>query len=205
MTITYPLTLPASPAFTKVQFTMDNAAAVGESPFTFEQQVYLNQGQRFRASFTLPVMKRIKSAAWVAAMASLNGRYGTFLAGDPDAANPQGIATGTPIVNGASQVGRILLTKGWSHSITGILKAGDYIQLGSGATARMHMITKDANSDGSGNSSLDIWPLLRYSPSDAATIVIRNCVTNWRLDAAFGWSTDELSVYSVTFSATEAL
>jgi len=37
----------------------------------------------------------------------------------------KGVATGTPLVNGASQTGASLITNGWTNSTTGILKKGD--------------------------------------------------------------------------------
>lgn len=207
MTITYPISLPTQPGIKKFKMTMDSVVAISESPFTYEQQVYQHQGQRWKASITLPAMKRVQAELWIATLAGqLNSRYGTFLAGDPDATAPQGIGTGTPLVNGASQTGNTLVTDGWTHSITGILLAGDYIQLGTGATARLHKVLVDANSDGSGNATFTIWPTLRYSPADNAAIVIANTVTQWRLDAAFTWDSDEAKTYpAITFGATEAL
>lgn len=205
MTITYPLSLPSAPGIKKVKPTMDSAVAFSESPFTFEQQTYAHQGQRWRFNVTLPMMRRDFAEQWIATMAKLNGRQGTFLLGDPDAKVPRGVATGTPLVNGASQVGNSLITDGWTHSITGIMKAGDYIQLGSGSTARMYKILDDVNSDGSGNATFSIWPNLRSSPADDDTVVVQNCKTQCRLDQSFNWDANEVSTYEITFGCSEAL
>lgn len=205
MTITYPVAFPTQPGIKVSKFTMDDAVAMSESPFSFEQQVYEHQGKRWMVEITMPVMKRLTAGAFIARMAQLKGMKGTFLLGDPDARTPQGVATGTPLVNGGTQVGDTLVTDGWTHSVTGILLAGDYIQLGSGSTQRMHILTSDANSDGSGNATLSIWPTLRGSPADDAAIVTSNCMTQFRLDKPFNWSANEASTYSITFSATEAL
>lgn len=206
MTITYPLTPPSTPGIRTSGFKMANAVAISESPFTFEQQAYAHQGERFGPiTITMPPMKRDKAGPWIAFFAKLQGRKGTFLMGDPDGKTPQGVATGTPLVNGGSQTGNSLVTDGWTHSVTGILKANDYIQLGSGSTARMYMVLDDVNSDGSGNATLTIWPSLRSTPLDNAAIVVSNCVTQFRLDGDFGWDADLNSVYTWSFSASEAL
>lgn len=204
MTITYPLALPA-PAPKNIKMTTDAAVAGAESPFTFEEQIYKHQGQRFMADITLARMRRSSFAAWAAWGMKLNGRQGTFLMGDPDAKVPRGVATGTPLVNGASQVGQTLITDGWTVNVTGILKQYDYIQLGTGLTTRMHAVLDDVNSDSGGNATLSIWPALRYSPADNAVIVTTACKTLFRLNAPFSWDADEVSTYDVVFSASEAL
>jgi len=201
----FPATMPATPAPAKIKMTLDDAVAVSESPFSFAQQVYEHQGQRFKADVTLPVMRPATAQPWLGFFASLRGRRGTFLMGDPDAKTPLGVATGTPLVNGGSQTGNSLITDGWTHGVTGILKTGDYFQLGSGSTARMYKMIADANSDGSGNATLTFWPNLRSSPADNAALVVTNCMTQFRLNAPFGWDANEVSTFSVVWSCTEAL
>ena len=97
-------------------------------------------------------------------------------------------------------------TKGWTASQTGILKAGDYIQLGSAGTSRMYKVLNDANSDGSGDATLDIWPDLRSSPADSASIIVASAVTQFRLvedDAT--WDINTALHYGIGFSGVEAL
>lgn len=205
MTITYPLTFPTviRPADTK--WSMPNADGMAQSPFSFTQQVYLFPGAMWSVDVTMPAMRRAKAEQFIAFMASLRGRYGTFLLGDYDGRTPRGIATGTPLVKGASQVGISLITDGWTASKTGILLAGDYIQLGSGLTTRMYKNLTDANSDGTGTATLDIWPPLRGSPADNAAIATLNCMTVMRLATVPGWDSNQVSTYGVTFSAFESL
>ncbi len=68
--------------------------------------------------------------------------------GDPVNTSPRGAATGTPLVKGASQTGNTLTTDGWTTGVTGILKAGDWIQLGTGSTSTLHKLQQAADSDG---------------------------------------------------------
>jgi hypothetical protein len=150
-------------------------------------------------------MKRADAEYWVAFLLKLNGPFGTFLLGDPLGATARGVATGTPLVNGGSQVGNELITDGWTTSQTGILRAGDYIQIGSGATAQLYKILDDVNSDGSGNATLTIWPSLRSSPADEAVITVSSPKGNFRLTTQPSWDIDEASIYGMTFGAREAL
>lgn len=104
-----------------------------------------------------------------------------------------GVATGTPLVNGASQnvtyaaskdtQTQTLITDGWTNSQTGILKAGDVFTLAgvyavnrrtratTGELAQFTVIS-DADSDGSGNATFTISPPIitsgPYQTCDAA-------------------------------------
>lgn len=205
MAITYPLSIPNTD-IAKVRLVANNIVGVSQSPFTAAQQVYKYTGQFWEADITLPPMKREQAEYWISFLLKLNGSYGTFLLGDPNGQTARGVATGTPLVNGASQTGNSLVTDGWTNSTTGILKAGDYIQLGSGATARLYKVLDDVNSDGSGNATLTLFPDLRTSPSDNATITVANPKGVFRLNTgATSWDINEASVYGITFGAREAL
>ena len=78
------------------------------SPFTYQQQAVAHAGQRWEVDVTLPAMNRADAEQWVAFLVSLRGRFGTFTLGDPVGASPRGSAGGTPLVNGASQIGGTL-------------------------------------------------------------------------------------------------
>ena len=209
MAITYPLTLPTVTGIQSVNFIVRNSVGATQSPFTYEQQIFKNPGQRFEADITLPPMPRASADVWNTFFIKLYGQYGTFLLGDPNAATPRGTASsspGTPIVNGASQTGDQLVIDGATASQTGYLKAGDYIQLGSGASAKFHKVLQDANSDGSGNVTLTIFPDLRSSPADDATVVVTNAKGVFRLNEnVVNWNVNEASIYGITFGAIESL
>ena len=206
MTITYPLPLPALPVAAGFSLAPLNTVAVLISPHSRKQQVQSFDGQLWSIEIALPSMPRAVAAPWTAFLLAMKGRRGTVLVGDPDAAAPLGVATGAPLVDGASQVGGSLATKGWSASVTGILKAGDYIQIGSGAATRLHQVIEDADSDGGGLATLTLWPDLRESPADGAAVTTQSSKGAFRLttnDA--GWSTDFRGLYGVTLSLIEAL
>jgi len=181
MAITYPLTLPSVKSPTRVTLAATSVVGISRSPFTFTQQVFAYPGQIWGAGISLPVMLRSDADQWKTFLLKLNGQYGTFLLGDPSAPSAKGTALGTPLVKGASQTGQTLLTDGWTNSATGVLLAGDYIQLGTGAASRLHMVLVDVDADGSGNATIEIFPALRESPADNLAIVTEDCVGTFRL------------------------
>jgi hypothetical protein len=207
MTISYPLSLPvATKAIQSIEIRAVNAVAYSRSPFTFAGQAFAYSGQMWTADVTLKPMKRADAEQWNAWLLSLRGQLGTFLMGDPMGATARGVATGTPLVNGASQTGGSLVIDGATISTTGWLKAGDYIQLGSNESSRLHKVLADANSDGSGNVTLDIWPHIRVAPADNATVTVSNAKGLFRLSSnEQGFSINESAIYGMTFGAMEAV
>ena len=209
MAITYPLTTPTNKTIADINLIARNVVGVSTSPFSFKQQVYQFQGQRWEADITLPPMKREDAEQWVSFLMKLYGQKGTFLLGDPLGGTARGSAStsaGTPVVNGASQTGGTLAIDGLPASATGYLKAGDYIQLGSAATAQLYKVLNDANSNSSGEATLDIWPNLRASPSDGATVVVSNAKGVFRLASNETiWNINKLALYGIVFGAIESL
>jgi hypothetical protein len=206
MAISYPLALPTTTGIAKVRISANNVVGVSQSPFTSKQQVYKFSGQFWEAEISLPPMKRADAEYWISFLLKLNGSYGTFLLGDPNGATARGVATGTPLVKGASQTGSELITDGWTPDTTGILKAGDYIQLGSGSSAKLHKVLDDVNSDSSGDATLTLWPDLRSAPSDNAAITVSGAKGLFRLSTnQQDWDVNEASIYGMTFPAREAL
>lgn len=206
MPITYPLALPSHTGIRSIELRATNAVAYSRSPFTFSGQSFAYPGQMWQADVTLPPMKRADAEMWVAWLVSLRGQLGTFTLGDPIGKTPRGALGGTPLVNGAGQTGQDLIIDGCSNSITGWLKAGDYIQLGSGSTARLHKVLADVNTNASGQATLTLWPNIRTAPADNAAVTVTNTVGLWRLASnESSWSVNEASVYGISFTAMEAV
>ncbi len=206
MTITYPRTLPSHTGLMNVTLRAVNQTSMTMSPFTYKQQIYNHAGQRWEAEVQLPPMRRTNAEQWIAWLLSLNGRSGTFLMGDPLGCTARGALGGTPVVNGASQTGSSLSIDGCSNSITGWMKAGDYIQLGAASTATFHKVLQDADTNASGQTTLYIWPSIRTAAADGATVITSNAVGRFRLNAGEqDWSINNASVYGITFAAVEAI
>jgi len=206
MAITYPLSFPSALPAAGLAFGAKSSVGMSQSPFTAEQQVYAHQGEYWLADISLAPMIRERAEAWVGFLLALNGREGTFLFGDHVNPSPRGVGTGTPLVKGASQTGKTLLTDGWTAGQTGIMKVGDWLQLGSGASSRLHKVVQDADSDGSGNATLEIWPRLRSSPDDNAVITVESPKGLWRLASNTRyWDMGAAQLYGIQFNCLEAL
>ena len=204
--ITYPLSTPTEIGIASIELSVTNAVAVSRSPFTFSQQVHSYAGQMWSASVSVPPLRKEYIEPWVAFLVSLKGQAGTFLLGDPNNVTPRGVATGTPLVKGADQTGETLEIDGATISTTGWLKAGDYIQLGTVASATLHKVLVDADSDGSGNVTLEIWPGIRTAPADNAAVTVNDCKGVFRLSSnQQSWSINEASAYGLQFDAMEAI
>ena len=202
MAITYPLSHPTNVGFASASMTAKAVVGVSRSPFTGAQQVQKHQGQWWELEASLPPMTRATAEEWVTFLLSLNGMQGTFLIGDPLGTTARGIATGTPLVKGASQTGNSLITDGWTASQAGILKAGDYFQLGNSSSSKLYKVLNDANSDGSGNATFDIWPSINTAVADNTAITVSSAKGLFRLSSnemRFDLSTAQ--TYGLAFSA----
>lgn len=181
MAITYPIALPADPAPRDVRLAPITFAAMSRSPWSGAQQVQLNAGMMWRFSADYPPMSAVQAREWVGSLSQLNGRFGTFLFGDPLWKAPRGTWAGSPVVDGAGQAGQGLAVRGFTAGATGL--KGDYFQIGSGASSRLYMATVDFTADGAGEATLDIWPRLRGAPADGAALVTATPQGVFRLTA----------------------
>ena len=204
-TPSYPLTLPTITGIKQQTFGLQRAVSVTMSPFTYQEQVYQHEGERWSGLYTLPPMLKNHAAIWISFLIKLRGRRGTFKAGDQDRKTIQGATVGTVLVNGAGQTGNSINVDGVGATVTGAFKAGDYITI----QDRLYMVTDDANSNGSGEATLYIEPALRsgiLAIADDATVLYTNTTALMRLDSnEQNWDTDHISKYGISFSFSEAL
>ena len=202
MAISYPLSLPNTTSYASARMTARSVVGVTKSPFTGAQQVQKHQGQHWEWEAHLVPMTRASAEEWIAFMLSLNGMQGTFLLGDPLGATALGVASGTPLVKGASQTGSSLITDGWTATQTGILKSGDYFQLGTGSSSKLYKVLADANSDGSGDATFDIFPAINTAVANDATITVASPKGLFRLASnEMGFDLKQAQRYGIAFSA----
>lgn len=208
MAISYPLSLPTSIGIAQIELRATNAVAVSRSPFTFSTQVHAYTGSAWQADVSLPSIRRDLAEDWVAWLLSLRGQLGTFYLGDPNAVTPRGSArdTDTILVNGATSSGNTLAIYSAPLGQTGYLKAGDYIQVGTGTSRQLFKVLADVNTNGSGQATVDIWPDVRTSIANNAAVTVENTKGIFRLASnEQGFSINEASFYGISFGAMEAL
>ena len=203
MTISYPLTMPSTPAFVSQQWSAIRGTGMSESPFTGGQQTVEFAYAKWKAVLSLPPMRRPQASAWTAFFAKLRGRRGTFLLGDQDAKVPQinkitaGTINGDVTLSANADIGDTIL------SITGTtaFKAGDYIQLGSASSSRLYIIVEDQ----SGGSTIQVEPKIKASATSGSTVTYNSPQGLFRMDTnELMWDTNAVSVYGISFSCTEA-
>ena len=167
MSGSFPLT--PSPSAIKIQSLAPTRVSVAHS---LRRSTRTTGAQRWIVTADWEGLTRAQFAPIQAFVIAQRGQWDSFSMVLPGHKQPQGVATGIPLVNGATQSGRTLATRGWSANVTGILKAGDFIGI-TGQT-KVYMVTSDANSDTSGNATLVIEPALMATPADGAALVVRN-------------------------------
>jgi hypothetical protein len=204
MTISYPVTLPTTRVPRSIRFIGRAVVGLSVSPFTQEQQAYEHQGQCWYWNVSFGEMNRADAEALVGFLLSLNGRLGTFTMGDPMGATPRGTWAGAPKVLGSHAAGvNSIAMDGFTAAAT--VKAGDYIQRGSGASTHLHKVTVDATANGSGLLTLDIWPRLRAALIDNDTFTTSNTVGLFRLTSNdMAWDINDVR-YGLSFDCMEAL
>jgi len=192
MAISYPLSTPTTIGFESIELRAVNAVATSQSPFTYKQQIVSHQGQRWEASVNIPPVRRDLAGEWKAFLTALKGPTGTFLLGDPDYATPRGTVSSATVSGTAGD-------ESVSITMTGSLLAGDYIQLGSGANAKLHQVLVDQ----SGTGTLEIWPKLRNNYT-SETVVFNNPKGVFRLaNNASSWNVNSSSAYGISFDCVE--
>ena len=206
---TYPINHPTTPNFKTARWQLSRQVAVSESPYSGVQQVYEYDYALWGATLSLPPMRREQAGAWTAFFATLHGRKGTFTLGDPDRIIPLGVATGTITLASGASVGdySLSLTVGASLSgVSNIFKAGDYIQLGaSAADYRLHQVIEDCDASGTAVTA-KIEPAVKAAVGTGQEITYNSPKGLFRMDTDdLGGETNEVSVYGISFSCTEAL
>lgn len=210
MTVTYPLTLPATSGqgsdFASFTLRRIEPQEMTSSPWTGIQQTQTSQGQWWEADVSLIPMKQADYDVWEAWLLSLRGSSGTFLLGDPEHTSSKGTQGGSPLVaNTAAKGSRSVDIKNLTANVTGWAKAGDFFQYGSGATARLHRLLTDVDSGGGGGATLDFWPSARADMLADAPLTFTNPVGLFRLKPQNIESGREPLFTRNSFMAVEAL
>ena len=201
----FPLTMPTNRNFVRSEWKLKRSVAVTKSPFTYASQAAKYTGSQWCASVSLPPMSRAEASEWVAFFAQLNGNFGTFLMGDPDAKNIRGSMSNTFKVKTAAAIGAFdVVIYLADTSENGALKKGDYVQFGSAGTSRLHMIIADVNVDGNGEATMQIEPPLKTAVAEDYVVVYTNTVCVMRMQTPdLSWSADRISLYGISFAAEE--
>ena len=179
------------------------------SPLAGTTQTLELPGARWRCKIEFEALSDAERRELSAFLTQLRGQAGRFYYGDPgyQVAGPAGVATGTPLVNGASQSGTSLVTDGWTASTTDILKAGDYVSFDTSAGRELHMLVAGVNSDIGGAATLTFATPMRTPPADNTVISVAgaSCIMRLVDDEQARWSVNRGPLFaSVGLEMVEA-
>ena len=159
-------TFPTSPAFNSLSIGSVQPSFISRS-ISGRRQARQTHGQYFKMTATFPPMTRAQFAPIHAFVLKQRGQYESFQVIPPVVGVGLGSPAGTPLVNGADQTGRTIVTDGWSNSIV-IFKAGDYLKFAN--HDKVYTVTADVSSSGAGAATIAIEPALITSPATDSAI-----------------------------------
>lgn len=189
-TLNYP-TLSRQPSSFMMQLRPNTM--VFESPLNGAVQTTELPGARWVCEITYDTLSKPDRLLMQAFLSQLRGRAGRVYLWDMSHPRPQGIATGSPLVN-VDQIGATLNTDGWTANQTGIMKAGDLFAV----NGELKRIVSDSNSGASGEAALTFEPPLRATaPNNAALTIDKPKFTAMLIDDEQDAFTSRTSLYTI--------
>ena len=159
-------TLPSSPAFSALNIRSVQPTFVSRT-ISGRRQARQIAGQFWTMTASFPPMTRAQFAPIDAFVMKQRGQYESFQVVPPVLNAGLGSPAGTPLVNGADQTGRSIVTDGWNNAIV-IFKAGDYLKFAN--HDKVYKVTADVTSSGAGAATIAIEPPLVTSPATDSAI-----------------------------------
>lgn len=170
--LTFPQIHPDS-----LQWHLANNTQTFTSPLSGATQTLAQPGARWSATMSFRNRRGDELRELQTFITALRGSAGRFRLHNFAQPIPRGTATGSPLVSGSNQLGNTLSTDSWTASTVGIMRAGDYFQVGN----ELKMLTTDSDSDPGGATTLNFEPPLRFAPTDGSTIIINKPTAIFRL------------------------
>ena len=213
MPIAYPILMPTG-KISNLTFTMEEAQQVAYSPRSFARNVTDWGGSRIKVDVTLQKMTNSDAAPWRAFFAKMRGAVGTFLLNPYNhgetlqlgewnnnrmnnrrlvVVSPQRIDTNTVTIQA--------LQTSLSRPITA-LRESDYIQIGLGQNARLHMVLDDVVLSGS-NPTIDInvFPKVRQAHVGEIIHTLEPSGVFHFSEPVAAWTRDRFWHHEITFTA----
>lgn len=179
---------------------------VGTSAFNQSTQATVMGAGYWVVTVTIGARRRTEVPAWEAFIAQMSETRNRIRFWDWRWEAPRGVATGTPVVSGANQTGRALVTSGWTSSTAGLLLPGDYVGLTDASGKQLRRVIAQADSNGGGVATLQLDQPVRLSPTNGSAVVLTKptalfvCTTD---KAARGFRQDGARHRGPTLSFTE--
>ncbi len=191
--------IPQSPVASGIEWELDQPGQRNESEFTGLSRVtYLPAAPRWYAKAKLPpIVGEANVLDWRAFVVDLDGIANSFRLVACERDQITGVA---PVVDGAGQGGRQLVTRNWGAA--GLkLKRGQFVTINDQLLMLMAPVVADAN----GFATISFKPYIRYSPAAGAAMEVRRpyaLVSS--VDTRNGWKVGIGQNYEIAFDVREA-
>lgn len=193
-TFIFPAITPASTSFELV-----TNSKTFRSPLTNSVQTSGRKGSLWKVNMSFKNLHGSERAEMQAFLTKLNGQEHRFTLHDHSYTR-RGVGTGTLTINGSGQSGANLVCSTTGTLIIGYVKAGDYVSFNN----ELHMVTADANSDVSGNITINIAPPIRKPTINNDNIDYTSPVNGvFMLASKSGWTNDTAGLSSFSIEAVE--
>ena len=143
----------------------------------------------WRATFTTAPMPLAQAAAFEAAMISLSGSVGSFLAYDVRRPNPLAYPGGVappaaPVIYSAAVGGNAFRLGVEGFTPGHVVSPGDYLgfSYGAGPSRALHIVTAGGAANSSGRVTLDVFPAIRPGAAVGAPGTLRRAVCQMILE-----------------------
>ncbi|MFC0633296.1 hypothetical protein [Brevundimonas balnearis] len=192
------ITLGTLPRLTTFSMRAVSAANDLRPSFGGPVQRLGRKGSRFALDVKVPAMSA--KGCGIALIADLlRGETETVILPVPDYV--PAVPYGTPLVNGAGQLGTTLVIDGLTPNVA-ILK-GKFLSVILGGQRYVHIVAAQTTANGSGQASLPIWPMLRTPTTDNAVVELAAPKIEGFVQPGQEWSISRLQAVGVDFSVEE--
>lgn len=192
--------LPSSPAPTSITPRLVTRRTDLEPTFGGPVTRIQRLGTRWALDVEMPPMDYIEAMAWIAALTAADAETVVLNLPQPllEIGNP-----GTPLTDGAGQVGKIMRLDGFTPSYP--LKAGQWASLVMGGQRYLHMVRADKAATSSGlMDGLLVEPMLRRAPADNTVVeVAEPKIEGFLSGRETSWTVDRAMFVGIAFSITE--
>lgn len=188
------MTTYAFPSITPSETTIGRKANTRAftSPFNGVVQTEERGGSRLFLRMVFRNRSDAERQELIGFLMKLNGMEHRFSARDYSHTQ-RGVLTGTPLVKGGGQTGSSLLIDGCTPNVTNWIRAGDQFQIGS----ELKIVTADANSNASGEVTINFRSALRFAVVDNQPISTTAPSAIWMLTSdSIDWATGDGPTFS---------
>jgi hypothetical protein len=192
------ITLGTLPRLTTYSMRVVSAANDLRPAFGGPVQRLARNGSRFALEVKVPAMSA--AGCGIELIADLvRGETETIVAPVPDYVPVA--SYGTPLVNGAGQLGSSLVVDGLTAGV--VIAKGKFLSLVTGGQRYVHMVTAQTTANGSGQATLPIWPMLRVATTDNAVVELAAPKIEGFIAPGQEWSVGRLRAVGVEFLIEE--